>query len=196
MKQNLFLNSVMTRGAIFGFIMLCSHIFEQCAVVYGGTTTWYSVMCIEMLFSAVLFVWMLYRFAKSFSVEVMALQSDVKMFSYGAGWSYVTSISALAGVIVGLGRYILHNLVIGHKAYTEAMISSVKGILESNPETSAMMGTYKQLFAQMAAQPEPSIFATIFSSVWSYAVWGMIVALIIAGVVKKDANLFDTNNNE
>ena len=37
MKQNLFLNNLMNKGAILGLVMLCSHVLEQCAVVYGGT---------------------------------------------------------------------------------------------------------------------------------------------------------------
>ena len=67
MKQNLFLNSVLNRGAILGFVMLCSHIFEQCAVVYGGTMPWFTVMGFEMLVVAALYIWMLYKFAKQYS---------------------------------------------------------------------------------------------------------------------------------
>ena len=196
MNQNLFLNRVMSYGAILGFVMLISHIFEQCAVVYGGTLSWYSIMGFEYLVASILYIWMLYRFAKSYSLEVMAQQSDVKMFSFGRGYGFVVSVSTLSGVIVGLGRYILHNLIIGHSEYTKSMISSLQSVLKANPETASMMGTYNQLFSQMAAQPEPTILQTLFSSVWSYFFAASIVALIIAAVVKKEPNIFETNNNE
>lgn len=196
MKQNLYLNKVMSYGAILGLVMLASHIFEQCAVIYGGTMGWYSVMGIEYIVAIVVYIWMLYRFAKSYSLEVMAQQSDVKMFSFSRAYGFIVSVSSLSGVIVGLGRYILHNLVIGHSEYTQAMISSLQAILKANPETAAMMGTYNQMFAQLAAQPEPTILQTVFSSVWSYFLASVIVALVIAAVVKKEPNIFEKNNSE
>lgn len=196
MKQNLYLNKVMSYGAILGLVMLASHIFEQCAVIYGGTMGWYSVMGIEYIVAIVVYIWMLYRFAKSYSLEVMAQQSDVKMFSFSRAYGFIVSVSSLSGVIVGLGRYILHNLVIGHSEYTQAMISSLQAILKANPETAAMMGTYNQMFAQLAAQPEPTILQTVFSSVWSYFFASAIVALVIAAVVKKEPNIFEKNNSE
>lgn len=196
MKQNHFLNSVLNRGAILGFVMLCSHIFEQCAVVYGGTMTWFSIMGFEMVASYVVYVWLLYKFAKSYSAAVLEQRSELKMFSYGAGLSYVTSVSMLAGVIVGLGRYIIHTIVIGHDKYVQSMITSMQSILKANPQTASMMGSYGEVFKQMAAQPEPSVFATIISSVWSYLLWGTIVGLIIAAIVKHEPQLFDEQNSE
>ena len=196
MKQNIFLNSVLNRGAILGFVMLCSHIFEQCAVVYGGTLTWYSIMGVEMLAACALYVWLLYRFAKSYSLSVLEQRSELKMFSFCAGYSYVTSVSMLAGVIVGLGRYVTHSFVIGHDKYVQAMISSLQSILKANPEAASMMGSYDQLFNQMAVQPEPGVFATVFSSVWSYLMWGAIVGLVIAAMVKREPVLFDEQNSE
>ena len=196
MRQNIFLNSVLNRGAILGFVMLCSHIFEQCAVVYGGTMTWFSVMGFEMVASYVVYVWLIYKFAKSYSAAVLEQRSELKMFSYGAGLSYVTSVSMLAGVIVGLGRYIIHNIVIGHDNYVKAMITSMQSILKANPQTASMMGSYGEVFNQMAAQPEPSVFATIISSVWSYLLAGTIVGLIVAAIVKHEPELFDEQNSE
>ena len=191
MKQNLFLNSVLNRGAILGFVMLCSHIFEQCAVVYGGTMPWFTVMGFEMLVVAGIYIWMLYKFAKQYSLSVMEAQSGIKMFNYGRGFSYVVSVSTLSGVIVGLGRYIMHSVVIGHQAYLKAMVTSVQTALSANPESSALISSYEPMLNQMMTQPEPGIFTTIFSSVWSYMVWGMIVGLIIAAKVKHEPNLFD-----
>ena len=179
-----------------GFVMLCSHIFEQCAVVYGGTMTWFSVMGFEMVASYIVYVWLIYKFAKSYSAAVLEQRSELKMFSYGAGLSYVTSVSMLAGVIVGLGRYIIHNIVIGHDNYIKAMITSMQSILKANPQTASMMGSYGEVFNQMAAQPEPSVFATIISSVWSYLLAGTIVGLIVAAIVKHEPELFDEQNSE
>lgn len=191
MKQNLFLNNLMNKGAILGLVMLCSHVLEQCAVVYGGTMTWFYIMGLEMIVAAALYVWMLYKFAKSYSLSVMEAQGEVKMFNYGRGFSYVASVSSLAGVIVGLGRYVMHSVVIGHQAYLKAMVTAVQSALSANPESSSLMSAYEPMLKQMMTQPEPGIFTTIISSVWSYMVWGMIVGLIIAAKVKHEPKLFD-----
>lgn len=194
MKNTLFWNDVLAKGAILGGIMLCSHIFEQCATIYGGTMTWYTMMGVEMIVAAAAFVWLIYYFTKRYSVAVMQPQ-QVKMFSYGAGLGYAASVSIFAGIIVGLGRYILHSFVIGHKAYVNGMIDSLQQIIEGSPEMAAMGDMYNQMLAQIATQPEPSIFATIGSTVWSYMLWGVIVGLFVAGIVKKEPQLFDNNNN-
>lgn len=196
MKQNLFLNSLLRGGAILGLIMVASHYFEQCAIVYGGSAGWYSAMAIEMIAACALYIWLVYRLTKGYAAEVMASQRDVKFFTFGAGFSYATSISALAGIIVGLGRYILHNVIIGHSVYTEKIISSVMEMLKASPEVAPMMETYNQMLAQMAATPEPTILQTIFSTIFSYLVYGMIVGLIIAGFIKKEPNIFKTNQDE
>ena len=197
MKQNLFLNSLMNKGAILGLVMLCSHIFEQYAVVYGGTMVWFSVMGAEMVAVAALYVWLLYRFAKSYSLSVMEQQrqGDIKMFAYSRGFTYVASVSSLAGVIVGLGRYVMHSVVIGHEKYLQAMVTAVQKALSASPESSTLMSSYEPMLKAMMTQPEPGVFTTIISSVWSYMVWGVIVGLIIAAVVKREPVLFDNKEN-
>lgn len=194
MKQNIFWNSVMVNSAILGVVMLASHVFEQCAVVYGKSMGWLSFMGFEMLASMVLFVWLLYRFAKKYSEQVMQSQS-IKMFSYGSAFGYIFTLSAMSGVIVGLGRYILHNVIIGHKAYTEGMITTMQSVLKANPETAAMMDSYNQLFAQLAVQPEPTIINTVVSAIWGYMFWGVVVGLIIAAFVKKEPTIFDNQQS-
>lgn len=194
MKKNIFWNSVMVNSAILGVIMLASHIFEQCAVVYGKSMGWLSFMGFEMLASMVLFVWLLYRFAKKYSEQVMQSQS-IKMFSYGSAFGYIFTLSAMSGVIVGLGRYILHNVIIGHKAYTEGMIATMQSVLKANPETAAMMDSYNQLFAQLAVQPGPTIINTVVSAIWGYMFWGVVVGLIIAAFVKKEPTIFDNQQS-
>ena len=189
------MNSVLNRGAILGFVMLCSHVFEQCAVVYGGTMAWFSVMGAEIVASCALYCWMLYRFAKEFSLSVMEKQ-QIKMFSYGAALNYTLSVSMLGGVIVGLGRYILHSFVIGHQRYVESMVTSLQTALNSNPQTASMMDSYKQLFAQIASQPEPGIFSTLFSTMWNYVLFGFFVGLVVAAFVKREPQLFDKSSEE
>lgn len=196
MKQNLFLNSLLRGGAILGLVMVVSHYIEQCALVYGGTVVWYSLMTLEMFVAAAIFVWLVYRLTKGYAADVMAEQRDVKFFTFGAAMGYATAISALAGVIVGLGRYILHNIIIGHSVFNERVIASVMEMLKANPETNQLMGVYNEMFSQMAAMPAPTVMQTILSTVFSYTISGLIVGVIIAGFVKKEPNIFTPTQNE
>ena len=197
MSKSLFWNDILSKGAILGGVMLASHIFEQAAVIYGKSMGWLTVMGFESIFSAVVFVWMLYRFTKHYSEMVMATQGEIKSFTYGNGLSYAVLVAILAGIIVGVGGYIFHNLIAGHQAYVQGMIEAMKSAIASAQMPSATMKTYNQVLAQYAAQPAPTIFSTLASSAWNYMFWGTISGLIIAAKTKHEPQLFNhSNSNE
>ena len=52
------------------------------------------------------------------------------------------------------------------------------------------------MFSQMAAQPEPTIINTVISAIWGYMFWGLVVGLIIAAFVKKEPQVFDSQNSQ
>ena len=195
MNKSVFWSDILSKGAILGGVMLASHIFEQVATIYGKSMTWLSIMGFESIIAAVVFVWLLYRFTKQYAQEVMASQGEVKIFTYGNGLSYAVLVSILAGIIVGVGAYVLHNLIIGHEAYVKGMVEALKDALASAQLPSTMMSSYKQMFAQIAAQPAPTIFSTLLSSVWSYLCWGLISALFIAARTKHEPKLFNNSDN-
>lgn len=191
MSKSMYWNDILTKGAILGCVMLVSHIFEQAAVIYGKSMSWLTVMGLETIIAAVVFVWLLYRFTKQFSLSVMASQGDVKIFTYGNGLGYAVMVSLLAGVIVGLGAYIFHNLIVGHQTFVQGMLATLKDVVESSQISSTGLKAYNQSIAQYAAQPAPTIFSTLLSSVWNYMFWGTISALFIAAKTKHQSNLFN-----
>ena len=100
MINTYFWKDILNKGAILGVLMTVSAIFEQCTIIYGGTISWMSAMGFEYVVSIVVYVWLIYRFAKHFSLQVMDMQKDIKTFSYAQGFLYVIMLSILTGVVV------------------------------------------------------------------------------------------------
>lgn len=195
MINTYFWKDILNKGAILGVLMTLSAIFEQCAIIYGGTISWMSAMGFEYVVSIVVYVWLIYRFAKHFSLQVMDMQKDIKTFSYAQGFLYVIMLSILTGVVVGLGTYIFRHFVVGYTEYVEATIRAMQNALKESQLPSSVTSSYKQLFAQMASQTEPTIFSVLLSSCWNYMFTGTLLGLVIAGIVKREPQLFNSDND-
>ena len=195
MINTYFWKDILNKGAILGVLMTVSAIFEQCTIIYGGTISWMSAMGFEYVVSIVVYVWLIYRFAKHFSLQVMDMQKDIKTFSYAQGFLYVIMLSILTGVVVGLGTYIFRHFVVGYTEYVEATIRAMQNVLKESQLPSSVTSSYKQLFAQMASQVEPTIFSVLLSSCWNYMFTGTLLGLVIAGIVKREPQLFNSDND-
>ena len=195
MINTYFWKDILNKGAILGVLMSVSAIFEQCTIIYGGTISWMSAMGFEYVVSIVVYVWLIYRFAKHFSLQVMDMQKDIKNFSYAQGFLYVIMLSILTGVVVGLGTYIFRHFVVGYTEYVEATIRAMQNVLKESQLPSSVTSSYKQLFAQMASQVEPTIFSVLLSSCWNYMFTGTLLGLVIAGIVKREPQLFNSDND-
>lgn len=188
MEKN-FWNDVASKGAILGVIMLLSHIFEQMMMV-NGTVTRMGIVSIEMIVLFVVYIYLLYRFAKGYSLK----QSEEEGFTYNKALGYVVSLSLFASIIVGLGSYIYTHFIIGFEEYVKGVMNMYTNILSSVQIPSQMIGTYEQMLEQIGSQPEPSIFATISSAIWNYLFIGVLAGLIIAAKVKREPNIFSNDN--
>lgn len=195
MINTYFWKDILNKGAILGVLMTVSAIFEQCTIIYGGTISWMSAMGFEYVVSIVVYVWLIYRFAKHFSLQVMDMQKDIKTFSYAQGFLYVIMLSILTGVVVGLGTYIFRHFVVGYTEYVEATIRAMQNALKESQLPSSVTSSYKQLFSQMASQVEPTIFSVLLSSCWNYMFTGTLLGLVIAGIVKREPQLFNSDND-
>lgn len=195
MINTYFWKDILNKGAILGVLMTVSAIFEQCTIIYGGTISWMSAMGFEYVVSIVVYVWLIYRFAKHFSLQVMDMQKDIKTFSYAQGFLYVIMLSILTGVVVGLGTYIFRHFVVGYTEYVEATIRAMQNVLKESQLPSSVTSSYKQLFSQMASQVEPTIFSVLLSSCWNYMFTGTLLGLVIAGIVKREPQLFNSDND-
>ncbi len=182
-----FFTDAASKGAVLGVLMLVSHIFEQ-SFLLGGSLTRTMWVGLEMIVVVVLYIYLMYRFAKNASVQFATKEGG---YSYGAGLLYVITLSLLTGVIVGLGGYVHMHYFIGYESYIDGIVKLYESLLANAAMPASMAGVYDQMIDQIQAQPEPSALSTLWSSLWSYLLWGLIIGLIIAGIVKREPKLFD-----
>ena len=196
MKPSIFLNDMLTKGAILGGVMLLSSVAETAMLYYGNSVNWIVVMSIECLVAMAAYCYLVYRFTKGYATIVLSERKDMPYFSYGSGLSYATSISMLAGVIVALGGYMFRHYIIGYEEYIASYVQTLKNSLSQTEIPASMIGTYDQMFKAIESQDEPSLISSILSSVWSYLLSGTIVGLIVAAKTKREPKIFDNQENK
>ncbi len=190
MKPSVFLNDMLTKGAILGGVMLASNIAETAMFYYGGSMSWVMVMAMECFISMALYCYLVYRFTKGYATLVLSERQDMPYFTYGNGLSYATSISMLAGVIVALGGYMFRHYVVGYENYIATTIKVLHESLSQSPAPAAVASTYEQVFKALQTQEEPSLISTIFSGIWTYLVAGTFVGLIVAAFTRRAPEIF------
>lgn len=192
MKRNEYWNDVASKGAVLGALMLASSIFEQSSLL-SSSLSLLMIMVLERILAAVVFVWLLYRFAKRAAVR---FGDDTLGFSYSQGLMYVWCVSLFAGVIVGLGGYLYLHYGVGYEEYTERLVDNMHEILyNSGALTSDLRKTYDTMLSTLAERPEPSVLSNVLSSVAGYGFWGVLVGLFVAAGVKREPRLFDNDEN-
>ena len=185
-----YLHDVATKGAILGVIMLASHLLEQTMIISGEVSRM-GLLAAEMIAVFAIYVYLLYRFTKSYSQRSTAEEG----FPFGKGWGYVITLAVFTSIIVGLGKYIYTHSIIGYTDYIKGVVGLYENILSTTPLSPQLVSTYEQMLERIAEQPEPSFISTISSTLWSYIFLGGLVGLIIAGIVKREPNIFSDEQN-
>lgn len=188
-------NDVASKGAVLGIIMLVSHIFKQAAVMHSSSSLVVAAG-IESLVAAVLFIYLLYRFAKRASLR---FGDEILGFTYSQGLIYIVAVSLFAGVIVGLGGYVYIHYIVGYDNYVEQLVDNIQSMIHSVGNLpSSVMRSYDNMLDAMAESPEPNVMNRVFSSMVNYGIWGLIVGLFIAGFTKRNPEIFndDEDNRE
>ena len=196
MKPSIFLNDMLTKGAMLGGVMLLSNIGENAMLYYGNSPKWLMTLGVEYMISLAIYCYLLYRFTRGYANLVLSERKQMPFFTYGKGFSYATSISMLAGVIVALGGYMFRHYVVGYENYVSATVKVLQDYLSQTEIPASMVGTYDQMFKTLQAQEEPSLISSIFSGVWTYLVAGTFVGLIVAAFTKREPKIFDNQENQ
>ncbi len=196
MKSSVFLNDMLTKGAILGAVMLFSNIAENSMLYYGNSAKWIMLLGIEYLVMMALYCYLIYRFTKNYANLVISERKEIPFFTYGNGLSYATSISMLAGVIVALGGYMFRHYIIGYENYITNYVKLLQDWFSTTEVPASMVGTYEQMFKVIQTQEEPSLISSIFSGVWSYLMAGTFVGLVVAAFTKRAPQIFDKKENE
>ena len=196
MKPSIFLNDMLTKGAILGGVMMTSSILETSMICYGGGVKWLTIMTAEVFVAMAVYIWLTLRFTKNYAKLVLAERENIPFFSFGNGFAYVVSISMLTGVIAALGGYLFRHYIVGFENYIAANIKLIQDILSQTEVPASMVGTYDQMFKTIESQSEPSIISAILSGVWTYLVAGSFVGLIVAAITKREPKIFDKQDEQ
>lgn len=192
--NKMFWNDIATKGAMLGLLMLASHVFETAAMI-SGSTGMILTAGIECIVAAVAYVWLLFRFTKRASFK---LGSREKGFSYAQGLLYAIWVSLFAGIVVGLGNYLYLHYFVGYDNYVEWMMTEVRQVMHSMKSMPSMAAAYNNMqltLSALAERPEPNVFESISSSIFSYCIWGLIVGLFVAGMTKRQPDIFNEKEN-
>ena len=181
MNNRLFWNEALRYGAILGVMMGVSHIIESyifCSTEFGFNVS-YALYVIEFIAVVVLFVMLLYKFAKRHAAHY----SETEGFAYSRALSFMLIVVMLAGVIVGV-MHQLYIAAIGYDVYVEAYIqrmAEMSQVLDS-PENAETFGKFAETVRE---QPAPSMFESVFASMNNYLILGGLLSLILAFKVKR-----------
>lgn len=187
MEKTNFWKDVAKYGAIIGALLAVSFMLEtrmQLAASFG-------LYIIEWIAVVVLHYYLLHRFTRRYSMNYSAEEG----FSFGQGYAYILSVSAVAGFIVSIVQYLYLHLFIGYANYTERIVATFTDYLGRNGGVPANMESMvAQIFDQIQNAPEPSFFNTLWSGTVMGVLFGAVFGLIIAGVLARAPKPFDAAN--
>lgn len=195
MKISVFLDDVLTKGALLGGVMLLSSIAENAMFCYGGSG-WLTAMTIEFFVAAALYVYLAYRYTKGYAELVLAERKNMPYFTYGNGLSYIVTISMLAGVIVACGSYIFRYYIVGYEEFTASYMKFIQDVFSQTEMPAASVEAFEQILHEIENKPQPSLISTILSSVWSYLISGTVVGCCVAGFTKRAPKIFEDKDEQ
>ena len=196
MKSSIFLNDMLTKGAILGGVMLVSNIAETAIVSYGSNPSLIYAMAVEVIAVIALYIWLLVRFTSNYANLVLAERKEMAYFTYGNGLSYVVSVSMLASVIVAVGGYMFRHYVVGFENYIANSVKLVEASLSQSEVPASSIGSYEQMFKAIQSQDEPSFISSIISNLWNYLLGGTFVGLFIAAKTRRAPKIFDNKDEQ
>ena len=186
--NNNFWNDALRSGAILGLVMGLSRVFESYMLYISDMKGVNTLLVIEWLAAAAVFVYLLYRFSKQRSMRF----SEREGYSYGQALSYLLMESILTGVIVGVAEFCF-NQIVGYDAIIAGYISLIDEygeMVASAGVPASSMQVLEQLKVTMRDAQEPTILNNVFSALNLYFMTGGILALLISAFVKREANPF------
>lgn len=119
-----------------------------------------------------------------FYARRMTLHAGADGFSYGQCLGFILKMSLFAGILSGIGQFVLVNWIDpqGFEDQFELMVANVYGSRFSSKEVEA----FQSLGLQMMKNPLISVLSGIFSMV----VYGGLLGLLISAFVKRPADPF------
>ncbi len=193
MERKTFWNEAAKWGVIVGLLLSVSFVVENLITVSGKMWLYY-LMMLEWIGVVVLHFWLLLRFAQNRS----RLYGAAVDFTFGQGYGAVMTVSAFAGVIVGVVQAVYLHLIVGYSNHIERIIAAVTELVSKSGSQmpASMEGLLSQSFQQLRTAPVPSVLQTVWGGLFSALFFGAVFGLIIAAITTRAPRPFDETNEE
>ncbi len=193
MERKTFWNEAAKCGVIVGLLLSVSFVVENLITVSGKMWLYY-LMMLEWIGVVVLHFWLLLRVAQNRS----RLYGAAVGFTFGQGYGAVMTVSAFAGVIVGVVQAVYLHLIVGYSNHIERIIAAVTELVSKSGSQmpASMEGLLSQSFQQLRTAPVPSVLQTVWGGLFSALFFGAVFGLIIAAITTRAPRPFDETNEE
>lgn len=189
MENSFYWKKALRGGSIIGALLAVSFMLETRLMLSGS----FGLYALEWFVVVALYYYLLHRFTRSYSTAFSAEEG----FRFGRGYGFVLSMSAVAGVIVGIVQYLYLHLFIGYERYTGRVADAMAEMFSQNGSVPALMESMiVQTMKQIESAPEPSVLSTIWGGTLSSLLFGLVFGLIIAGVLSRASRPFDKQADE
>ena len=169
-----FWNEVCKYGAIIGLVMSVAFVIEQSLMLSG----WFSTMGLVWILAAVVYIALLYRFAKRRREQYGHEQG----FPLSRGLGFILALILSSALIKGVVEYLYRSVFIGYSEYIDRYTS--------------MEGVFAEMLKTIQEAPEPSILATVWASIWGNLIVGLVLGLILAGILARAPRPFGPQSEE
>ena len=188
MKMNKanFWNDVAACGLVIGALLGGSFVVEQLLSV-SGNIGWMLFTIVVSIGVAILHYYLLHRYTQ----QRAALYASNEPFTFSQAYNFVLIISAFAGVIEGLTRFVFVHFIYGYSNLTERLIAILEQQLSSLGALSQLGGNnsiermFEQKIELLRQMEEPTLWNHLLSSISLDLFFGALFGLIIAKVVTK-----------
>lgn len=189
MKKENFWNDAARWGAAVGSLLIFSFILEH-RLAIGER---FGLYVVEWLLAVAAHYWLLHRAARRRS----ALYTAEEGFSFGQGYGFLLAVSGFAGFLSGVAQHVYVHFVVGYTAYFEGLMEmGRRQLAQIGASSPSMESAMSEFFAQLTSLPEPSILSTIWGGIFSSCFFALLFGVIIAGVLSRAPQLFDTRSDE
>ena len=178
-----FWNEVCKYGAIIGLVMSVAFVIEQSLMLSG----WFSTMGLVWIFAAVVYIALLYRFAK---------RRREQGFPLSRGLGFILALILSSALIKGVVEYLYRSVFIGYSEYIDRYTSALIRFAEDGKLPASMEGVFAEMLKTIQEAPEPSILATVWASIWGNLIVGLVLGLILAGILARAPRPFGPQSEE
>ncbi len=171
--RRMFWNQAMQGGTIIGLAMIFLSALRFIIEPAGIINTMFFILNI------VVFAFLVWYFTNR-----LAKKSDPAVgFAFGSGVGFTIAMMLFTGLLMGIYTYLLNNFIAPH--IVDELMEMYRSVLSSMAaygDTDSMMTMMRMM--------QTNLFVLIFSGIFGYVLYGLIIGLITSSIAQKRPNVF------